>query len=500
MKLSSAYLTKKLSEKYQIVKAYNISGRDGFRRPDFGYKSVKKGAVLLAEKLPKDMEYQDVFVILTEEDREQVDLMGPCIILKSEADYIELFTEIQRVYDETQQWLETVQDLMLQEEDIQSILKESASFFGNPLIVMAQDFTLIAHAGDHISIPEHCRLYEKENIKAGYMNVVIQYKGFEQGSDMPILYPTFLDGCRTIGIGLKVGDRYTHRLVMTEVNDFGEEAYFMLLMELAKYVEYILAHTPALMEKNGIEDVFLTLMTDRTADYIQISRRLVQLGWGAKHDYYCMVLQILYQESNAMTAQAICRYIRKQFPDSCSFEYGTDIVTFFNLTKLEMDYEAIDQKMSCFIRDSYLNAGYSRVINGHMSLRRQYKQARIALEVGSRVKPYNWIYRFNQIVVPYLMEQSAKKLPGNMICHEGVLALKQIDEERQTEYVKTLKAYLDTNLSATKAAGELFIHRSTFLYRLEKIQEILQTSLEDSDEIFYLNYSLRILEYEKGNS
>ena len=49
----------------------------------------------------------------------------------------------------------------------------------------------------------------------------------------------------------------------------------------------------------------------------------------------------------------------------------------------------------------------------------------------------------------------------------------------------------------TRAAEELFIHRSTFLYRLEKIKEILQSDLDDPDEIFYLNFSFRLLEQEE---
>ena len=85
-----------------------------------------------------------------------------------------------------------------------------------------------------------------------------------------------------------------------------------------------------------------------------------------------------------------------------------------------------------------------------------------------------------------------------MICHQNLLKLKAVDEKNKSEYMKTLKTYLDVNLSATRAAEELFIHRSTFLYRLEKIKEILQSDLDDPDEIFYLNFSFRLLEQEES--
>jgi DNA-binding PucR family transcriptional regulator len=158
-----------------------------------------------------------------------------------------------------------------------------------------------------------------------------------------------------------------------------------------------------------------------------------------------------------------------------------------------MSEDEIASVLVYFIRDSYLKAGYSRVMQGHMYLRRQYIQARTALDVGSRRKPYLWIHHFDQIALTYILEQATRRLPGNMLCHEGLLRLKEQDEKNQTEYVPTLQAYLECHLSATQAARQLFIHRSTFLYRLERIKEILQSDLEDPEEIFYLELSLRLL-------
>ena len=62
--------------------------------------------------------------------------------------------------------------------------------------------------------------------------------------------------------------------------------------------------------------------------------------------------------------------------------------------------------------------------------------------------------------------------------------------------MKTLRVYLEHNLNTVQSAKALFIHRSTFLYRLERIKRILETDLEDPDELFYLNLSFRLLEGE----
>ena len=84
-----------------------------------------------------------------------------------------------------------------------------------------------------------------------------------------------------------------------------------------------------------------------------------------------------------------------------------------------------------------------------------------------------------------------------MVSHEGLLALQRHDAAQHTEYMKTLRVYLDQNLNAMQTAKELFIHRSTFLYRLEKIKEILDSRLDDPDELVYLALSFRLLDNEQ---
>ena len=105
--------------------------------------------------------------------------------------------------------------------------------------------------------------------------------------------------------------------------------------------------------------------------------------------------------------------------------------------------------------------------------------------------------RLLQVTMTYILEQATRRLPGTMICHEGLLELKKHDEKNQTQYMETLRVYLEQHLSATQAARELFIHRSTFLYRLDRIREILQSDLDDPEEVFYLELSFRLLEQEE---
>ena len=133
---------------------------------------------------------------------------------------------------------------------------------------------------------------------------------------------------------------------------------------------------------------------------------------------------------------------------------------------------------------------------GHLVLS-PARRPRVALEVGSRVNPYLWIHHFNAIAFPYILEQATRRLPGRMLCHEKLLALHEYDAQQKTEYMRTLRTYLDLHLNAMATAKDLFIHRSTLLYRLDKIKTILESDLDDPEELLYLSISFRLLDMDR---
>ncbi len=402
---------------------------------------------------------------------------------------------LQMAFDSCDEWEDEVIRLLTGNAGIAKVLELSAGFLGNPLMVMGADFSLTAAAGME-KLPDRARLFTEDGVNVDYMNALLQDEEYQKitQAKQAMLYPGYISGYRSVNRNLFINGQPAYRLVLTECDNPVTQGCICILENLSRHLEYQLSREMPASMKGTLETIFQSVLTDRTADYVQISRRLSAAGWGSDDEYLCLILQITYLNQKQLSTGAICHYIQKQLNDSVSFLYQEEVVSFFNLSRLGMDEEAVAAKLVYFIRDSYLKAGYSRTMKGHMNLRRQYVQARTALDVGSRKKPYLWIHYFNQVALPYIIEQSTRRLPANMICHEGLLRLKEQDEKNHTEYMQTLKVYLDQQLNATQTAKELFIHRSTFLYRLEKIKEILHSDLEDADEIFYLELSFRLLE------
>lgn len=421
------------------------------------------------------------------------------VALENLEEIAEFMNDMQEIFDTADGWERKMHDLMLEHAGMERLLQVTSEFLQNPLTVIGLDFTFVAEAGSKY-LPPRARLYTDEGLNVEYVNALLQNETYREMADTheTVMFPAYISGCRSMNRNLFVDEKATHRLILTECRVEITQGVICVLDILSEKLEFLLAHEEEETDPDrDIEQIFVRVLSDRTADYMQISRELSELGWGGNHEYMCLILQITYLNQQNLSTKAISRYIKKKLGDSVSFLYQDEIVVFFDLTRLGMNQEEVAGKLVYFIRDTYLKAGYSRVMTGHMNLRRQYVQAKTALDVGSRKKPYLWIHYFSQVAMTYILEQATKRLPGTMICHEGLLELKKHDEENQTQYMETLRVYLEQHLSATQAARELFIHRSTFLYRLDRIREILQSDLDDPEEIFYLELSFRLLEQEE---
>ena len=119
--------------------------------------------------------------------------------------------------------------------------------------------------------------------------------------------------------------------------------------------------------------------------------------------------------------------------------------------------------------------------------------------MGRRQYPSRWIHHFNDIALTYILEQTTKKLPAYMLAHEKLLTLKNMADSTNSPLYHTLRVYLENHLNLTKTSEDLFIHRSTLLYRLEKIQNILHSDYNNPEELLYLMLSFRIMEQEKDS-
>ncbi len=141
-------------------------------------------------------------------------------------------------------------------------------------------------------------MYSEDGLNIEYVNALAQdeaYTKMQEAAD-PVFYPGYITGLNTLNMNVKQDGHTTHRLVLIEYEHPLDKGNGYLLSHLAGYVEYLLYHeqAPASRQSDALHKILITVLSDRTADYLDISQRLSALGWSTQHDYLCLIFQITY--------------------------------------------------------------------------------------------------------------------------------------------------------------------------------------------------------------
>ena len=129
-----------------------------------------------------------------------------------------------------------------------------------------------------------------------------------------------------------------------------------------------------------------------------------------------------------------------------------------------------------------------------------YKQALQTLNVLSSdrsMKRYAFFEDLGSYTLLHLIKDTTE---AHYFMKNYLEKLLKYSEENNINLFQTLRVYLEQNGSIKKTADKLFIHRSTLLYRLDKIKEILELDLEDSDMRFNLMMTYKLYDLKKGKS
>lgn len=504
MKLSTSLILNTLKSFYIFAECTKISDAFTMERPIFyqaGTGLQKHRIYILYDILPAASETYpaDAVFICPESKKELCQVPDDRLCLfPDEVSLIEVFNHIQELFDKFDHWDQQLLRFQIEEISIHQMLEISYPILGNPILVQNLDFTTIASC----NIPERAdsgpSLVTYQDME--FINAMKQDTNFNKIRELDdvFFFPDRITGLRSMNLNIKKFGRTAFRIIIPESDTPFSSYDGGLLKHLGIYVEYALLHNIMHRPKKDktLHNILINLLSNKSADYMSISGQLSTSGWLTEHTYLCMTLQITYLDVQNLTVNSICGYVENVIPGSCAFSYKEHIAIFVNLELFEGTLDDISEKLIFFIRDSFLKLSFSNPMKGHMHLRRQYLQARAAQDIGAGREPYLWIHHFSRLSLPYIFYQSTRQIPGTMICHEKLLKLQEHDLGQGTEYMKTLEVYLKNFLNAVQSAKELFIHRSTFLYRLEKIRRILESELTDYEELLYLMISFYLLREE----
>jgi len=503
MKLSMDILFYQLSNKYELTYARKCS-EDSFlqcaRYFDNTVPQSDRIYIIPAGYQPQslvDMK-NGFFLSIGEPAFEYWRIPFDLLVIKNLASEHDLFNEIQEIFAYYQDWEEESQNIISDSKDYQELISCAYRYFHIPISLVDNMFYMIGNETGNISRYEQC--VENGQITIDVMNELISDPGFSKIESREDLFEYETDAqyyCKNF----KIQGSFAGRLMVLCADDTIRPKSYFLAQQLTRYIESMLRIIGSFKTFHSEKDQMYSYLTDslemKSYPAAQIHQIYQNQGWSVRHRYVLIRFLPEHRYQKTLYAPYLISKLENYFP-SYSIEYHSSVVMLLNLTLYEEDEkENYHTRLSYILREGLMIAGISRIFIGCENLDIYYKQTVFALETGKKIDKYYWYFLFDNYALEYLLQNGTGIFQPEQICCRELLMLYEHDKKRQTDYVNTLKTYFAAGFNMTKAAELLFIHRSTFINRIERIREITKLNIEDKNTRLYLELSFRIISNQK---
>ena len=113
------------------------------------------------------------------------------------------------------------------------------------------------------------------------------------------------------------------------------------------------------------------------------------------------------------------------------------------------------------------------------SMNRSLHEARRALEIGRAFRPGGKVYSYRSLLIERFMCEIP---PETARLYYEMLFNKKNARVFNEEMVQTIDKFFDCHLNVSEAARQLYIHRNTLVYRLDKVQKATGLDLRAFDD------------------
>ncbi|MDD6157452.1 MAG: helix-turn-helix domain-containing protein [Lachnospiraceae bacterium] len=142
--------------------------------------------------------------------------------------------------------------------------------------------------------------------------------------------------------------------------------------------------------------------------------------------------------------------------------------------------------------DSNVHIAYGTVVNELKDVSRSYKEARMALDVGKIFFEEKNVIAYSQLGIGRLIYQLPIPLCKMFI--KEIFDGKSPDEFDE-EMLTTINKFFENSLNVSETSRQLYIHRNTLVYRLDKLQKSTGLDLRVFEDAITFKIALMVVKY-----
>ena len=146
--------------------------------------------------------------------------------------------------------------------------------------------------------------------------------------------------------------------------------------------------------------------------------------------------------------------------------------------------------------DLTVSVGIGRYKEDPAFLPEAYSEAEVALEIGRRIRGTSSVSTFEGTGTYKLLFRVFQENPEELEAFYGetLEPVVRYDSRYGTELVQTLTTYLENDASTVRTASDLFAHRHTIRYRLDRVGELTGLDVDKSEDRERLTLGIKAMQ------
>lgn len=427
-----------------------------------------------------------VYLEQTQSDRVLCSNGHDYLILRAE-DLNEVFNDILDAFDYYNEWADGAHDLIDGGCSARELLEHGAGMLRRALILADAGFYMrevVDPAGTIPSLPSRgilkdrllphgvlLELSRREDIRSpGLASYRLELPGIQPAAAVTNLF----SGRMHKGWLITLNEDGVYDRCALDLQDAFCETLTAWMTRTDQRCEY--------MDRSG---VFFELLERPDSAEVRADDRLQTFGWYPLDRKVVYVIRQVDADKDPM--HALEHYLEQLNPYAFLLRYGDGLLYIVNLNLTPE--EGFAPEFARILRLCGSLAGKSPVFTGFSDFGESYRYALTAVRCAPGTA--GGVHGFEETALPYisglLKQHSAVDLR-----HPALNALRAYDAAHEAQLQRTLYIFLKNNCSYAETAAELYIHRSTLLYRLQRIGELTGLALEDADVRLRLQISFLI--------
>ena len=398
------------------------------------------------------------------------------IFINDNVDLSDLYLKIVNIFVNYDGWNQKILNHIALQDDLNVLCKTLGEKLTNPACILNLSFQLQGIIGE---IPKD------QNLTGEWKDLLLHHESPIETFNIPKDNIYFFTnhskeiykpegspyGNKEIFLNIFVHNNLFAILADSElVSPFSDGEYSTLIL-IREYLEkYFTAKFKLTNSENNIQYYLNLLLKDQEIDKLLLKEQLSFINWSISDSCYVCSITSTTHSKKEQLEHAISR-IQKALNNTIAFVYVDRIILLskvIDINKLEKCLEKIG--MICGI--SFLQKSIFDIKTG-------YNQSLYAIKYGLIKNPNSLIYRYEDSYAIHLKDSLSPNVNIIDFIPPDIRYLAEYDKKHETDYLNILKIYLLSGENSKKASELLFKHRNTLIYRIQKIQKIINHKIEE---------------------